>query len=416
MRDRLRNFDSKITFFAFADIITAVSGMLIFITLLLATDLGRPSDSRSQAANAGLQRQLQQIVAQQAKADAENASLQRLLTTANTAPAPDKLQSDIARLRAELADEKSKHAGLAGELAASQSTLAERDQLLGITAVREQVQSTAEQLDAMAREDAKIRDATDALEEKMRDVNSKIAKLRSREGQLWIIPERSTTSKEPVLAVVSGKELRIERFNRPDQSQRFDKSDAKSGFQSFLKSIKPGNQYVVFLIRPSGIALFKEVEQVARKAGFEVGYDALEEDREIHFTSPPPIDDEAVPGRPEGPEAAQGRTGEPAGARGTTGPSGARGSSGSAGGRDSAAGAAGTGGTNAIEEAGATNASTGSGTNSMSSTNVVSSHTNAISPATNAVSSVTNTAPPNPPPPPKPKSWWQRFLEWLGIG
>src|SRR4051812_31429811 len=104
MRDRLRSFDSKITFFAFADIITAVSGMLIFITLLLATDLGRPTDSRTQSADSELQRQLNETLAKQAEADAENRGLQHLLTEADTAPPAEKLQSDIARLRAELAD------------------------------------------------------------------------------------------------------------------------------------------------------------------------------------------------------------------------------------------------------------------------------------------------------------------------
>src|SRR3954469_20176636 len=103
MRDRLRSFDSKITFFAFADIITAVSGMLIFITLLLATDLGRPTDDRSKAANAELQRQLQETLTRQAQVDAESRSLQQLLMAANTAPSVDKLESDMARLRAELA-------------------------------------------------------------------------------------------------------------------------------------------------------------------------------------------------------------------------------------------------------------------------------------------------------------------------
>src|SRR5690242_8225481 len=130
MRERLRSFDSKITFFAFADIITAVSGMLIFITLLLATDLGRPADNGSQAANTELDRQLQETLTKQAEVDAETRGLQHLLTTANTAPSPDKLASDISRLRTELANEKSKHSALAEQLAASKSTLDERDKLL----------------------------------------------------------------------------------------------------------------------------------------------------------------------------------------------------------------------------------------------------------------------------------------------
>ena len=90
MRDRLRSFDSKITFVGFADIITAVSGMLLFITLLLATDLGRPTDSGSQASNAELDRQLQETLTKQAEVDADTRGLQHLLTAANTAPAPMK--------------------------------------------------------------------------------------------------------------------------------------------------------------------------------------------------------------------------------------------------------------------------------------------------------------------------------------
>jgi hypothetical protein len=391
MRDRLRNFDSKITFFAFADIITAVSGMLIFITLLLATDLGRPTDSRSRAANAELERQLQETLAQQAAADAENRGLQNILTTANTAPAPDKLESDIARLRAELAQEKSKHAGLAEQLAASKSTLEERDKVLGITAVETHIQESAEELSAMARESVRIRDETVALENQITSVRSKIVKLRSREGQLWLIPDRSTTSKEPLLAIISGGGARIERFDRPDQTRQFGKSDAHAGFDSFLKQVKPANQYFVFLIRPSGIGLFKDLEKLARERGFEVGFDALEEDKEIHFTSPPPIDDEAVPAkRPEGP----------------------------AGPRRSSAGSPGAAGTDTSEEPGAH-------TPAASPTNAASSPTNAASPSlTNVSPSLTNSPPSatnapasaKPPAPPKPKSWWQRFLEWIGIG
>src|SRR6185312_1293029 len=99
MRERLRSLDSKITFFAFADIITAVSGMLIFITLLLATDLGRLTDNRTQSANSELEQQLNDTLTKQAEADAQNRGLQNLIMSANTAPPPDKLQLDISRLR-----------------------------------------------------------------------------------------------------------------------------------------------------------------------------------------------------------------------------------------------------------------------------------------------------------------------------
>jgi hypothetical protein len=331
--------------------------------LLLATDLGRSTDNRSQAVNSELERQLQETLRREAETDAGNRGLQNLLATANTAPAPDKLQSDIARLQTELAGEKKRHAGLAEQLAASKSTLEERDKLLGITGVRENIQKNAEELEVLARADATVRAETAALEKQIASVQSKIARLRAREGQLWLVPDRNASSKEPILAIVSGGDIKIERFNHPDQTQQFEKSRAHNAFDSSLAHFKPATQYIVFLIRPSGIGLFKDLVQVARERNFEVGFDALEEDREIHFTTPPPIEDEVAP--PARPGAAAGPQPQ------ATAPV--------------------LPGTNAPAEP-AASTSTTSPTNSA--------------PAPSA---------PQPPPPPKPKSWWQRLLEWLGI-
>jgi hypothetical protein len=439
MRDRLRSFDSKITFFAFADIITAVSGMLIFITLLLATDLGRPTDNRTQSADAELQRQLDETLAQQAEADAENRGLQNLLTAANTAPPPDKLQSDISRLRAELADEKSKHAGLAEELETSRTNLAERDRVLGITAVRERIVASAKQMDEIAQKETAVHQETAALESRIPGIEEKIMKYRAREGEIWLIPDRTGTTKEPVLAIVNGKELQIARFNQPDQTEKFSKNSAASALKAYLGRMRTDKQYVVFLIRPSGIDLFRDLVQVARDNGFEVGFDPLEEDRQIHFTAPPPIDDQAVP---SGRHVNSGSPGAlPTG--GGAGPGGSastyhRGGAGGEGGTNTGEGfptggnsAGGTnvdgGGTNAIgggtnDIGGGTNLigggtnTIGGGTNQIGGTNIVGA-TNGSAESTNATAQAgTTNSTPTQPPPPKPKSWWQRLLEWLGIG
>lgn len=366
MRERFRSFDSKISFFAFADIITAVSGMLIFITLLLATDVGRKINDQASAADVELERRLKAIVVQQADANAQNRRLQGLLATANTAPSAEKLASDISRLRSELAEEKSKHAGMDEALAASKTALEERDKLLGITGVEEQIQKSQEDLLALADKDEKVREEIAALERQMTSVQSKILKLRAREGQLWLIPDRTSTAKEPILAIVSGSGVMTERFNHPEETQHFSKSRAHAEFEKYLSHAKATDQYVVFLIRPSGIGVFKDLVELARKKGFEVGFDALEENREIHFTTPPPIDDEAVPTR------------KPAAALPLPSPA--------------------TDDTNTLE--GNTSSEPVINSVPVSATNV------ATPPA----------APkPSPPPPPKPKSWWQRLLEWLGL-
>ena len=123
MREHFRTFDSKITFFAFADIITAVSGMLVFITLLLATDLGRPVSGHTYSPHSEVEQQLQQTLAEQADADTEIERLQQLLAAAEAAPDAGKLQSDIAKLRLQLSQEQTKQAALNGQMANSQAAI-----------------------------------------------------------------------------------------------------------------------------------------------------------------------------------------------------------------------------------------------------------------------------------------------------
>jgi hypothetical protein len=203
-----------------------------------------------------------------------------------------------------------------------------------------------------------------------------------------------------------------------------------------LKEVKPQEQYVVFLIRPSGIGLFKDLVQTARDDGYEVGFDALEENREIHFTAPPPIDDEAVSekrpsvinGEPSTSGASGGSSRGRSSAGGGTGADGSGGISASHGNASEGTGygsrqgnATGTGSSTATPSGQASSTGNQNGSAEASrpaETNARTTAPSATNGATTAVSGTNGTpsTPPPPPPPPKPKSWWQRFLEWIGLG
>ena len=374
MREHFRSFDSKITFFAFADIITAVSGMLIFITLLLATDLGRPTDSRSQAANVQVQQQLDETLSQQVEVDSNNRNLQQLLTAAETAPASEKLETDITRLRAQLAEEKKKHVRVAEQLAASQSAIEARDRTLGLTALKAQIQQVIQEVESLARQEAQVRQEMAVLDQRVAGVQSKLLTLRQWEGKLWLIPDRSSTTKEPILAVVSGAGVKVQQFDHPDQAREFGGSSALTEFASYLGEAKALDQYFVFMVKPSGIALFGRLVKSARDKGFEVGFDAVEEDKNIYFSTPQ-VPDETTPPPPhpvsQGPAGGGGYSdprGESTGP-GTSGGNEVGGSSGAASsgegrsGRSPAAGAAGGGGRGSGTGSGAGNG-TGSGVGS----------------------------------------------------
>jgi hypothetical protein len=295
MSSRLRSLDSKISFFAFADIITAVSGVLIFIALLLATDLGRPTDSHSQAANSQIEQQLQDALAQQGKVDAQNHRLQELLATAESAPNLEKLQTDITRLRSELSEDQKKQVALTNQMANSQAAIMARDKILGLTDLKATVQNTEQEVKSIAQQEANARSEMDNLDQQVAHKESQLLKLRQRDGQLWLIPDKSATTKEPILVTVADAGVTIERFDHPEQRRQSDKTGANTALKSYLSGANALNQYVVFYVRPSGIALFQDLVKTTRDMGFEVGFDALEENREVHFSPLPSIDESTPP-------------------------------------------------------------------------------------------------------------------------
>ena len=469
MSSRLRSLDSKISFFAFADIITAVSGVLIFVALLLATDLGVPTDNRSKSENPEIEQQLQEAFAMQVDVDAQNQRLQELLTTAETAPDPDKLQADIKRLRSQLAEEQKKQAALTDQMTESQDAITKRDAVLGLTDLKAKVARETQVAKTIASQDAKVREEMAALDLHLAGVQSKLLVLRQREGKLWLVPDKGSTTKEPILATVSASGVKLERFDRPDQTKDFSQSSARSEFDSYLDGVKPVDQYIVFLVRPSGVGLFEDLVKSARDKNIEVGFDALEENKDIYYSTPPVIDETVpvVPGTasyspgsggysdPRGgaganggqrggtggttssgtgsidagnqSQSAQGQNGNgtgtgtnPQGGAANAGQSGNGGQTtgskpGSGSGNGYGAGAADGAGTG--QGAGVGNGK-GNGTSKNAATNNAGIGGEPGSPA--ATSGGAKKAPPTTsskhttPPPPVAKSWWQRFLEWIG--
>lgn len=332
--------------------------MLIFITLLLATDLGQPTDGGSSAVKSELENQLQEVLIQQAQLDAQNRTLQEALAVVNTAPDVEKLQSDIARLRTDLSKERQKQSAFKDQIAASQSSIATRDKVLGLTDLKASIQDINDEAMSIARQESKAREEMAALERQNEKLQSTLLKLRQREGQIWLIPDASITTKEPILVTVAGSGMTIEHFDQPDQKVSFPSINVESKFKSYLEGAKSTDNYVVFLLRPSGIKLFQNIVKSTRDMEFEVGFDALEEGRQVHFSTPPPIDEPQTNASASRPAASS-----------VTVP--------------------------VVTSKPVTNAGPMPVTQKQP--------TSKASPAT--ATSVPQT----------PKSWWQRFLEWLGL-
>ena len=59
-------------------------------------------------------------------------------------------------------------------------------------------------------------------------------------------------------------------------------------FTEGLRRWTAEGDYLVFYVRPSGIDLFNRCSAAAKRAGFQIGYDAVEENTQVNFSSPTP--------------------------------------------------------------------------------------------------------------------------------
>jgi len=241
--------------------------------------------------SSSLEQKLQEALAMQVDVDKKNIRLQELLKAAETSPDIFKLQSDIKRLRLQLVEEQKKQNALNYQITESQDAIAKRDVALGLTNIKAEAARVNAETKIIASQDAKIREEMSCLNRHLTGVQSKLLILRQREGKLWIIPDKSFTTKEPILATVSASGAKLERFDRSDQTKIFYEPSTGSEFNSFLAGVKPVDQYIVFLVRPSGIRLFKDLVKSARDKNIEVGFDAVEENKDIYYSIPPVIDD-----------------------------------------------------------------------------------------------------------------------------
>ncbi len=301
MASRLRrNNWARISFFAFQDIITAVSGILILITLILATDLDRTTSARSTELQPELEMRLAQLLEEQTALELLNQQLRQSLTGARNAPGLEQLTNEIRDLKQRLDAMQGKFTNLLAVATAQRAAQAERDARLGLAAFSADIDALNKENTKLAALVADARRKMDRAESEVKRAENIVLKSRARSG-MWVLPDDRSTTKEPLLVTISGSEVIAERFDQPDKQLRWASGGASADFRRFLAVVNKDNQYIVFFVRPSGIRLFEQLSDLARAQQIDIGFDAVEEKQEVHFSKPPPIEadpDTTTPVRP----------------------------------------------------------------------------------------------------------------------
>lgn len=300
MSDFLRGDDEEVaSFFAFQDVITAVLGILILIALQLSFSI---NVLKGEEGN------------QEGRVDAEIVTEQEFIDKRKER---EELEERLSRLREQNREILVKKEALesAGEslqviedairiliaeveqleldLDSLQQTLAEKRETLRKEAAKlglSSVQSEVAELTESSREDSRI---ISALKERMEELSSSLSNSqeelsteKKRKDSVWMIPERDNDGKSPLLVTIDGSKMRFEEFDKPESLRVLNTSSLTSSFEAGVEKYDKRKFKIVFLFKPSGAIYFEKVIELAKKLGFEVGYDPVEERQKIIFSLP----------------------------------------------------------------------------------------------------------------------------------
>jgi hypothetical protein len=252
MRRRRIKSDANVSFFAFQDIITSVSGILILIVLMMVLMLRTPSGGVApvEPSETRSPEELAKLI-ETAIGKIRELAADDLETGGETVAG---LEAAIARLEKELDEEGDPlRRALLREVEAAAAELARiREQLAASEAARE----TARAELAIAERAEFLRDNQDA-------------------SQVWL--RFNPTEKIPVILELSGAGAVLRDIRKADFRENIAAAALSGRIRELAGRHDRGSAYFVFFIRPSGVGQVAELREVLSEEGFSLGYRPLAE-------------------------------------------------------------------------------------------------------------------------------------------
>lgn len=250
------NAAPPISLFSFQDIITSVAGILIFLTLIMTVELIRHKNDSPPV-------QTKQLISE----------------LATSVP---KLEGEIKRLEMQF-QQQQEYLDSVAQLSSTRL----RDQL---TATVGQIASLEESLqdlsarrtkaDRRKQEIAQTSAARATDREKLKRLQQHNAATQRQIDEMVkrnrLVYTNSDTSKSAWLVELDGKAPCAMRAGQTQIEHRFSARSADD-LKSWIRARNSGNEYVVLIIKPSGVDLFEQISEDLGKLNVEVGFDLIEE-------------------------------------------------------------------------------------------------------------------------------------------
>ena len=292
MKSRFIRGTGSISFFAFQDIITAVTGIMVLIALLMALQITSEQPSKPQ-----VDPELTQTLAElSARRDELHSKVEVIRATAKTAESgSEDAAAQIGNIQEMIRELNRESARLVQD-----ANLATASNPAPVDV--ESIQRSNEQAKVVItkEEEQNKRLAREITDMEVRVDKAQVAALEvaSNTSDIWLTPDRSDTSKEPVIISVMPDTMTAQRLDAGQESEVRRTSNSESNLSELLKDTQPTDQFLVFYFKPSTLSGFDGLIEAAKSLGYEVGYDIVEEEGVVRFTSRADEQEPAAPAEP----------------------------------------------------------------------------------------------------------------------
>lgn len=270
MTSRRNRSGPTISLFAFQDIITSVSGIIIVMVLLLSLELVERPEQDSQRITSSVATDVESAITE---AEAELETLQGSVQELNSLisdiaeTSPSELQNEIDSLRRRI-DEKEQ--GLKRLQAQEEQLKEEKEDVLVQQFDRK---DEREELNKVIRE--------------LADLQEQLEQEREEDRLVFTLPKGS--KKSGWLAVIESGRIETAPIGRESRPIRFTSSSsgflgtdtAVNQFMEWARDRNASSSYFLVLVRPSGASAFDQLESRLSLSGIQFGFDLIDENQSV---------------------------------------------------------------------------------------------------------------------------------------
>jgi len=307
MSNRLRSsLAPRISFFAFQDIITSTSGILIIVVLLLGTFLGSfvPEISTSpQTPPRELLDKKHSLLSEVARMKAQ---LQTMQSGGEIGDADEgRLRKARERMEAEKMSLEQEVRGKKIARENKKQEMAGAIEAAGLMPIVTEVDALEKKNEVAKKTTAALEAEYEQLRRAVEKNEAKLAAFEADKGKIWLQPRKQETTKAPLIFSMDGEKAKLYEFDRPERNQEWALGSRQlvPEVKAKLNEYSPRTHYLVIFLQPEGVSDANQVKEVAKKLGFDVGWDALEPGTVLQ-TGPPPVfrleEPEPLPSLPPG--------------------------------------------------------------------------------------------------------------------